>query len=53
MILVFRNAITYREGFRKALELAKQRKVPFGYIGIVDADFVLERRFFENLYSTF
>ncbi|WP_048150990.1 glycosyltransferase family 2 protein [Thermococcus sp. AM4] len=50
---VFRNAVTYREGLKKALEMSKRLAIPFGYIGIVDADFILERRFFEKLILRF
>lgn len=50
---VFRNAITYRIAFKVALDRAKELNIPFGYIGIVDADFVLERKFFEKIISSF
>ncbi|WP_240921935.1 glycosyltransferase family 2 protein [Thermococcus sp. ES12] len=50
---IFRNAITYRAGLKMALEYTKENHMPFGYVGIVDADFVLERRFFEKLIKKF
>lgn len=46
---VFRNSVTYRAGLRVALNYMKNNALPFGYIGIVDADFILERKFFEKL----
>ena len=50
---VFGNAITYRVGIQKALAYAKTFNIPFGYLGLVDADFILERTFFEKLIRKF
>lgn len=42
-----------RSGFSVALKLANNRGIPYGYIGLVDADFILERKFFEKLIMEF
>ncbi|WP_206203304.1 MULTISPECIES: glycosyltransferase [unclassified Thermococcus] len=42
-----------RTGFSVARRIAHESGVPYGYIGLVDADFILERRFFEKLIFRF
>ncbi|WP_297090462.1 glycosyltransferase [Thermococcus sp.] len=42
-----------RAGFNVVQRLARENGIPYGYIGVVDADFILERRFFEKLMIKF
>lgn len=42
-----------RTGFNVVRRIAHDKGIPYGYIGLVDADFILERRFFEKLLSLF
>lgn len=51
--LKYRYSKVVRIGFKRALSIAIERKIPFGYIGVLDADFILERRFFEKLIRAF
>ncbi|NJE43034.1 glycosyltransferase family A protein [Thermococcus sp. GR6] len=51
--LRYRYSIVVRKGFRHALKMAIERGTVFGYIGVLDADFILERRFFEKLIDAF
>ncbi|AFL95198.1 putative glycosyl transferase, family 2 protein 2 [Thermococcus cleftensis] len=51
--LKYRYSQVVRIGFERALSLAIGRGIPFGYIGVLDADFILERRFFEKLVEAF
>ncbi|AEC51973.1 putative protein glycosyltransferase [Pyrococcus sp. NA2] len=49
----FRYSIVVREGFKVVRKLAHERRIPYGFIGLVDSDFVLERRFFEKILIEF
>lgn len=49
----YRYSIVVRDGFKVARKIAHERKIPYGFIGLVDADFILERRFFEKLLREF
>ena len=42
-----------RTGFNVARRIAHNKGLPYGYIGLVDSDFILERKFFEKLLSHF
>ncbi|MFA4662865.1 glycosyltransferase family 2 protein [Pyrococcus kukulkanii] len=42
-----------RTGFWVARRIAHRKGIPYGYIGLVDADFILERKFFEKLILEF
>ncbi|ASJ02089.1 glycosyl transferase [Thermococcus profundus] len=42
-----------KKGFDIARHLAYNKSIPYGYIGLVDADFILERRFFEKIINEF
>ncbi len=49
----YRYSVVVREGFRVARKIAHEVGVPYGFIGLVDADFILERRFFEKILNEF
>ncbi len=49
----YRYSVVVREGFRVARKLAHDSRIPYGFIGLVDADFILERRFFEKILNEF
>ncbi|WP_231855741.1 glycosyltransferase family 2 protein [Thermococcus peptonophilus] len=51
--LRYRYSDVVRRGFGVAISYAIGKRIPFGYIGVLDADFVLERRFFEKLIRAF
>ncbi|WP_258083432.1 glycosyltransferase family 2 protein [Thermococcus thermotolerans] len=51
--LRYRYSVVVRKGFRHALKMAIERRTVFGYIGVLDADFILERKFFEKLIDAF
>ncbi|WP_196214035.1 glycosyltransferase family A protein [Methanolobus vulcani] len=40
-------------GFRNIIDIAASRGLDFNYIGVVDADIILENTFFENLITEF
>ncbi|WP_456394987.1 glycosyltransferase family 2 protein, partial [Thermococcus sp.] len=50
---IFGNILTYKIAISYALSYSKEKGIPFGYLGIVDADFILERKFFAKLISKF
>ncbi|WP_456368302.1 glycosyltransferase [Thermococcus sp.] len=51
--LKYRYSEVVRKGFKTALDYAINHGIPFGYVGVLDADFILERRFFEKLIRAF
>jgi len=42
-----------RAGFDVARRISHESAIPYGYIALVDSDFILERRFFEKLILAF
>ena len=48
-----RYSVVVREGFKVARKIGHERGLPYGFIGLVDADFILERRFFEKVLGEF
>ncbi|QDA30480.1 glycosyltransferase [Thermococcus indicus] len=49
----FRYSVVVRKGFEVARKLAHEKGIPYGFIALVDADFILERRFFEKVLRQF
>lgn len=49
----YRYSVVVREGFRVVRKTAHRLGIPYGFIGLVDADFILERRFFEKILNEF
>ncbi|AFK22088.1 putative glycosyl transferase family 2 protein [Pyrococcus sp. ST04] len=49
----YRYSIVVREGFRVVRKIAHEMGIPYGFIGLVDADFILERKFFEKILKEF
>lgn len=48
-----RYAHVCNTGFDFAIKYCKERNIKYGYIGIVDADIILEKEFFEKLIKEF
>ncbi len=51
--LSFHYAKVVSEGFSLALEISTAEKIPFEYVGLIDADMVLEKSFFEKIIDRF
>ncbi|AIF70361.1 glycosyl transferase [Palaeococcus pacificus DY20341] len=49
----YRYSVVVREGFKIARKIAREAGFPYGFIGLVDADFILERKFFEKVLNEF
>lgn len=51
--LSFHYAKVVSEGLSLAMDISSAEKRPFEYIGLIDADMVLEKRFFERIIDKF
>lgn len=51
--LSFHYAKVVSEGLSLALEMSSIKKISFKYIGLIDADMVLEKKFFEKIINRF
>ena len=49
----YRYSIVVRKGFKIAREIAHENEIPYGFIALVDSDFILERGFFEKILLEF
>jgi glycosyltransferase involved in cell wall biosynthesis len=51
--ITFHYAYVCRQGFKFAIEYAKENHIPYEYVGLLDADTMLEPRYFEKLIEEF
>lgn len=51
--LSFHYAKVVRDGLLLSLDISSAEKIPFKYVGLIDADMVLEKNFFEKIMDRF